>query len=128
MKQKILALFLGFIISLFFAIITFYPLSGWYGIIGTAFSVLLYGFTWIVPIVGLIIGLTNDKNKIRKLLKSKYINYTIFILSVIIPVISWNIKISNDIFYALCWLTITMIWLIGYFNLKNKLNKLKKTT
>ena len=115
---KIAYIIVGFILSLIFAILIFFPQSGNDTWIGTTFIIPIYGYTWIIPIVGLTIGFSNDKNRIRKILRNKYWIFGFSAISAITIIISWNIRFSNDLFFILCWVLTTLWWLTIYFRMK----------
>ena len=117
-RLKITYLLAGLLISLLFSVLVFHPQPGFYGIIGTAFSVMLYGYTWIIPIVGLTIGLSNDKSFLRIVMRNKNWIWGLSIICIITLIVSWSVRFSNDLFFFLNWLLTTLLWLSIYFRLK----------
>jgi hypothetical protein len=119
-KRKIVWAVIGFIVSWIIATSLFRPQPGPDSWGGTAGAILFYGYTWIIPIVGLLIGFSNDKNSFRKLMRNKYWFFSLIVVSVIIIGVSWNIRFSNDMFFVLCWILTTLWWLTIYFQIKSK--------
>ena len=119
-KVNIIWVLIGFITSWIISTILFRPQAGIDSWLGTAGMLLFYGYTWIIPIVGLAIYFSKDKNKFRKLLRHNYWILILIIISTITIIISWNVRFSNDTFFVLCWTISALWWLTIYFRMKLK--------
>lgn len=117
-RTKIIWICIGFIISWVVATLLFRPQPGPQNWAETAGMILFYGYTWLIPIVGLIIGFTNDRNGLRQILRSTYWLIALIGITTITIIVSWNIRFSNDIFFVYCWILTTLWWLTVYFRMK----------
>jgi hypothetical protein len=117
-RNKIIWLLVGFILSWVFATLLFRPQPGVDSWTGTVGAVLIYGYSWLIPIVGVTIVFTNDKNSFRRFLRNNYWIFTLATITVITMIISWNISFSNDLFFVFCWVLTALWWLTIYFRMK----------
>jgi hypothetical protein len=119
LKNKYLILCIGFFISWLYAIFIFYPQPGVDGWIGTAFLTLLYGFSWIIPITLILLGITKKENTLRIVISNKYFTIGLIIALGTALLISWNIIFSNDLVFIGFWILTTLLWLNVYLNLRS---------
>lgn len=117
MKKNVL-LFIGFIISWIYSILIFYPQPGGFDWLGTAFLTLLYGFPWIILFSFFILGASDDENKFRKFIVNRYFTVVLKIILVLLLIITWNFKFSNDLVFVGYWVLVTLLWWNSYLNLK----------
>ena len=122
MIKKLLRIPISFIISLLLAIIIFQPLEGWDSLTGIAFLVLFYGYVLLIPIAAVSFAIIASKEHLNNFFKNKYLVIIIAILSLIVPIIAWQIKFKSGLFFFSCWLLVLLVWIISFFNL-NRLIK-----
>ena len=120
MRNKNSLLIIGFIISWIYSTILFYPQPVQAGWVGTFLSVFIYGFSWIIPIVIVLLKFSKAESKFRKLFSNKYFNIGLIILLVVVQIISWKFKFSNDLIFTIFWILTILLWLDVYINLTSK--------
>ena len=122
LNNKYFILFIGFLFSWIISILLFYPQPGGFGWVGTAFSVLIYGFSWIVPITFFTLGFSKGKSKLRKIVYNKIFTILLYTTLIVVLIISWKFMFSNDMIFIGYWTLVTLVWINIYLNLKQKLS------
>ena len=117
-RGKSVILAIAYFVAWWVGVALFYPQTGYESIGLTAGTVLLFGYTWIIPITLLIIYFTNDYSLLRALLRNNYFLAFLMLSTIVVLFFSYSHKFSNDLFFSLCW-ALVGIWILSlYFKIK----------
>lgn len=118
MKRKYFLLCIAFILSWCYSIFVFYPQPGNFGWLGITYLTLVYGFSWIIPITILFLGIFKAETKIRKIIVHPYFTTGLALALGTTLYISWNTKFSNELVFICFWILTTLLWWNSYLHLK----------